>query len=155
MFSLNGDRLEVFGISINIDDLINFGYDIFNSPKGAYLVSRDFEEGEIRFLIDAVFSSKVISSKYAQELSKKISSFLSEYKQNDYDYILKSSDVVRTNNRQLFFNIEQIGRAIKQNKKIEFNYTKGSYFAEKKIKSFKVSPYFLVNNHSNNNLNDY
>ena len=72
----------------------------------------------------------MISSKYAQDLSKKISSFLSEFKQNDYNYILKSSDVSRTNNKQLFYNLEIIGEAIKQNKKIEFTYIKNTFFAK-------------------------
>ncbi len=146
IYSLKLDRKT---ISNNIDDLINFGYDVIKSGKGAYLLSREFEEGEIRFLIDAVFSSKVISSKYAQDLAKKISALLSIYKQRDFNYILKSNDVARTSNKQLFFNIEQIGKAIKENKKIEFTYIKQVFFDKSNAKKFKVSPYYLVNNHSN------
>ena len=144
-FNLKLDRKT---ISSNIDDLIDFGFDIIKTSKGTFLCSREFEEGEIRFLIDAVFSSKVISSKYAQDLAKKISSFLSCYKQTDYNYILKSSDVSRSNNKQLFYNIEIIGKAINENKKIEFTYFKNAYLNNNNTKKFKVSPYFLVNNHS-------
>lgn len=149
IYEIYGLKLDRKTISNNIDDLINFGYDITKTAKGSFLVSREFEEGEIRFLIDAVFSSKVISSKYAQDLTKKISSFLSVYKQNDYAYILKSCDVSRSQNKQLFYNIEQIGKAINENKKIEFSYLKQAFFNKENVKKFKVSPYFLVNNHSN------
>ena len=58
-----------------IDDINYLGepYGIYvNSEKGdgAFLLSRVFEKSEIGFLIDAVFSSKSINQKQAQEISK-------------------------------------------------------------------------------------
>ena len=66
-----------------IDDINYLGepYGIYvNSEKGdgAFLLSRVFEKSEIGFLIDAVFSSKSINQKQAQELTNKLQRFLSK-----------------------------------------------------------------------------
>ena len=145
--NIYGMTCERKSIATNIDSLIDFGYDIVKTNAGSYLASREFEPSEIRFLVDAVFSSKSINSKHARELSKKLSEFLSVYQRKQYKYVYKSDELNRTDNKELFFNIDIINEAIEKNKQIEFDYIKRTYKGDKVKKyPYKVNPYCLINN---------
>lgn len=145
-----GLELERKSISANIDSLKDFGYDIIKTEKGCYLGQREFEPSEVSFLIDAVFSSRSINSKHSRELSNKLSKFLSVNQRKKYNYICKADEVVRTNNKQLFYTIDVINEAIEKGKKVEFNYNR-FYFDKttrdkKNSKTYVINPYFLINN---------
>ena len=90
--NIYGLELERKSIGSNIDSLIDFGVDIVKTNNGCYLAGREFEPSEVSFLIDAVFSSKSIDSKNSQELSSKISKFLSKYQRKKYKYLIKSDE---------------------------------------------------------------
>ena len=147
---------DVYGIDVdrktiapNIEKLIDSGFDIIKDTKGYYLGEREFEPSEISFLIDAVFSSKTISGKMSQDLAEKLSKFLSKYKQKNYKYIYKSSEIARTDNKQLFYTIDVLHEAIEKKKQVEFSYDRPYITAGKKQKQearrYVVNPYFLVN----------
>ena len=146
-------EIERKTISSSINLLIEYGYDINrNNKQGYYLNEREFNENEIKFLIDAIYSSKVINSNQTISLCKKLNSFLSKYDQKDYSYINKTDDINKSSMKNTFLNIELINEAIKNNKKISFKYL---YFNEehklierKNGYKYKLSPYFLVNNFS-------
>jgi len=146
IYSSYGLELERKSISSNIDSLIDFGYDIVKTKNGCYLNNREFENSEIQFLIDAVFSSKSINSKHCQELVKKLSKTLSKHDRKQYDYIYKTDSVNRTNNKQLFYTIEILNEAIKLGKQVEFNYNRFYLDESKKNKTYIINPYFLINN---------
>ncbi len=145
--------LERKTISTHIQLLIDCDYNIINVPKkGYYLGNRDLNETQIKFLIDAVYSSKMITGEDAKEISKKLYSNLSRYEQKDFSYIHKSTDINRSSNVDVFKNIEIINEAIETNKKISFQYLqfdkKGQLTEVKDGKRYYVSPYYLVNNSS-------
>lgn len=130
----------------NIDFLIDLGFDIIKVPhKGCYLGERVLEPSEVSFIIDSLFSSKSISGKQAKELSTKLSNLLSKYQRKRYNYIYKAEQVNRTNNKELFYNIEIIQEAIEKNKKISFNYVRPHYSEENTLKTYVINPYFLIN----------
>lgn len=137
-------------IASTLEILGELGYDIYRGPGGYCLDEREFDETEIKFLIDAIYSSKIISGEQAKDLSKKIYSTLSKYEQKDYSYIHKSTEITRTTNKEFFYNIDIITEAIKTNKKIKFNYliynNKGKLIERRDGYTYKVSPYYLVNN---------
>ena len=149
IYSLYGMECERKSISANIDLLIDMGYDIVKLKKGAYWGARELEPSEITFLIDAIFSSKSIDAHHSKELAKKLTNFLSCYDRKNYNYIYNSNKITRTNNKQLFYNIEMIHSAIEQNKRISFCYERFYLDEEKnqkrKTKTLYASPYFLVN----------
>lgn len=139
-------------IARDIDILIDKGYDIVKRGNlGVYLGLRDFEEGELLFLIDAIYSSRSMPTKYAKDLVGKLTKEHSVYDKRKYSYIEKIDDGSRSDNKQIFYTIEILSEAIEQKKKVEFQY--GSYDINKKLiprkdgKVYKVNPYFLVNNH--------
>lgn len=139
-------------IARDVDILIDKGYDIVKcGNNGLYLGLRDFEEGELLFLIDAIYSSRSMPTKYAKDLVDKLTKDHSLYDKKKYRYLEKIDDGSRANNKQLFYTIEILNEAIEQKKKVEFQY--GSYDLNKKLtprkdgKIYKVNPYYLVNNH--------
>lgn len=141
-----GMECERKSVGANIDNLIDFGYDIIKNKKGCYLASREFEPSEIQFLIDAVFSSKSIDSRHSKELASKISSILSSYQRKQYNYVYKSNEINRTDNKELFYNIDIINEAIEKRKQISFDYSRFYYKdTGKKKKPYIVNPYFLIN----------
>lgn len=147
-FDVTLDRKTV---SRTIDSLMDMGIDIVKLDSGGcYIADRELEPSEITYLIDAIFSSKSISSKQALNLAKKLSNMLSTYKRKKYNYMYKTEEVNRTDNKQLFYTIDQISEAIENDKQISFNYDRYYYDAEQKSKQkdkeYIVNPYFMVNN---------
>lgn len=148
--NIYGLELERKSISVNLDSLKDFGFDINKTDKGCFLGQREFEPSEISFLIDAVFSSKSIDSKRSRELASKLSKFLSKNQRKKYNYICKADEIVRTDNKQLFYTIDVLNEAIEKGKQVEFNYHRfyvdKQKNKEKSQKKYIINPYFLINN---------
>ena len=149
IYSLYGMECERKSIGANVDLLIDLGYDIIKLKKGCYLGQREIEPSEVTFLIDAIFSSKSIDGENSKKLAKKLTNFLSKYDRKNYNYIYNANRIARTDNKQVFYNIDTIHTAIDQNKRISFCYERFYLNKEKneerKHKRLYVSPYFLVN----------
>lgn len=147
-----GLRMERKAVARSLALLEGAGYDVNKDPKGGYaLLSRTFDESEVSFLIDAIFSSKSISGSQAKKLCEEISSCLSVHDRKSFDYLYKSVDVNRTPNKDVFLNIEVLSEAIRKKKKITFAYLRYGEDGkmEKKHDEWRfhgVSPYYLVNN---------
>lgn len=149
--NMYGMTCERKAIGRNIEYLSDFGYEVIKQGNnGCYLLSRDFESSELTFLIDAIFNSKSISAKHAQELTKKLTKNASDYDKKRFKYILKAENLSRTPNKQLFYTIDTLNKAISDGKKVSFNYN--SFTASKEFlprnngKTYTVSPYYMANN---------
>lgn len=149
--SLYGVEVERKSVASSLMLLEEIGYDIVRGPKGgSALLSRNLESSEVTFIVDAIFSSKSISGKQAKELTKKISSGLSKYDRKSYEYLNKSTDINRTSNAEVFYNIEIINEAIKRNKWVEFKYVDYDDNGNETLRFdgyvYHCSPCYLVNN---------
>lgn len=151
LYSLYGIEIERKTVARDISILENHGFDIQKKGnRGLFLGFRDFEEGELLYLIDAVYSSHSMPTKYARELVDKLTKDLSKFKKKKYNYLEKIDDGTRTDNREIFLTIETLNEAIDKKKKVEFQYS--SYGFDKKLnlkgegKFYKINPYFMVNN---------
>lgn len=151
LYSRFGVELERKTIASNIDILCEQGYDIVKCGKnGLYLGSRDFEDGELVFLIDAIYSSKSMPTKYAKDLVCKLTKNFSRFKRKQVNHLEKIDDGSKTDNKQIFYTIEILNDAIEKKKKVEFQY--GAYNTNKEFtlrgdgKVYKINPYFMVNN---------
>lgn len=147
IFSKWGMQSERKAIARNIDFLIDFGYDIIKDTRGYYLADREFDSSEITYLVDSVFSSRSIPAKNAQNIVKKLAGFSSKYERKAFKHLYKPSDS-SNGNKQFFFSIDVISRAIELKRKIHFNYMffvrrDGKIVANKK--EHIVNPYFMVN----------
>ncbi len=146
-----GVRPNIKSIARNIDTLTEYGYDIRKKGKcGCYLAKRDFDDSEVMFLVDAVFSSRSIAPENAKDLIKKLTRNCSSFERKKYKHIYKVEEISRKRSTQLFKNIEILDEAIEQGKKVSFQYNE--YDASKKFlprmqgRLFVMNPYFLVNN---------
>ena len=151
LYMTYGIEIERKTIAGNIDILIEHGFDITKRGKnGLFLGERDYEDGELLFLIDAIYSSKTMPSKYAKGLVSKLTKNFSKHKRKRFNHLEKFDDENSIDNKQIFYTIEVLNDAIEQKKKVEFQY--GAYNIDKEFKLkgdgrfYKINPYFMVNN---------
>lgn len=133
-------------IKSNIISLIEWGYEIEND-KGWYLAERDFEEVELRMLIDSVLYAKGIPAHQAMILIEKLKGLGSKHFEDKMNHTYSVKELYHTGNKQAFANIEIIEEAICKNKQIEFVYN--TYGTDKKMhprreKKYVVSPYRVI-----------
>lgn len=152
LWTIYNIEIERKTIARDIDVLVSKGYDIVKRGNlGVYLAGRKFEEGELLYLIDAIYSSRSIPTKYAQDLVTRLTEDYSIYDKKRYNHLEKLDEEGKNNNKQIFYTIEILNEAIEQGKKVEFQYS--SYTTGNKIelkydgKKYKINPYFMVNNH--------
>ncbi len=139
-------------IGRNIDSLIGAGFYVEKTSKGVYLGERDFEDSEVEYLIDSVYSSKSLPSGFASELVGKLCKNFSKFKQNRFEYLFSSNGMQELNrslNKQVFYSIDLLSEAISKGVQVEFTYNQLGFdkkLTPKKEHSYVVNPYFMLNN---------
>lgn len=110
----------------DIAKLCDFGYDIIqNSSRlggGYYLANREFELPELKLLVDAVQSSRFITTKKSRELIKKLEGKAGKYDAGKLRRQVYVAGRIKTENESIYYNIDNIHRAIQENKQIDFLY---------------------------------
>jgi len=144
-------ELERKSVGSSLSMLEELDYDIDKGPKGGFaLLSRTFDQTEASYLIDAIFSSRSIDGRQAKKIADQVSSCFSKYQRKDYSYIYKSSEINRTDNKQVLYNISVIHEAMKQGKRVGFQYlaynAEGNQTVRRDGYEFIISPYYLINN---------
>lgn len=140
-----GIVIERKAIGRNISLLKEAGYEIESTRAGSYLDEREFEDAELRMLIDGVLSSKYITAKHSKDLIEKLCGMSNQYFRSHVKNIFSVNDWSKTDNQALFYNIELIDDAIERRLQLRFDYNK--YGIDKKLhKSFtnRVTPYQLI-----------
>lgn len=140
-----GIECERKAVGRNLSYLQEMGYDIEITGRGAYLASRRFENSELRLLIDSVLGSRHVSSQYSKQLIDKLVALGGRNFESHVKHVYSVGDWGKTDNKELFLNIELIDEAIEKGKKITFDYLKVGLDKEKHRSSVKkASPYQLV-----------
>jgi predicted DNA-binding transcriptional regulator YafY len=151
-------KLEARGVSAerksivrDLKTLEDFGYEISpyeSNRKGYYLMHRSFDTSELRFLIDAVLSSRCITAKKSTELIEKLETLTSMHLA---DQLRKNRDIderIKCSNEEFYYNIDKINRAINEDKKITFQYYEYNRNKERVLRReghvYTLSPYDLV-----------
>ncbi|MBR3969076.1 MAG: WYL domain-containing protein [Clostridia bacterium] len=140
-----GITLERKAISRNISLLKEAGYEIESTKAGSYLEEREFEDSELRMLIDGVLSSKYITARHSKDLINKLCNMSNQYFRSHVKNIYSVNDWSKTDNQALFYNIELIDDAIDRRVQLKFDYNK--YGLDKKLhksSTNKVTPYQLI-----------
>ena len=147
----------------NIDNLLEEGYDIEYTEtkrgKGKdanivctdFYLQREFEDSELRLIIDGLLFSKYIPQNQCKDLIKKLEGLSNEYFKSRVKYIETLKDEKKVNT-EIFYVIEIIDEAIRKKCKISFNYcsydiTKKQVFRvddEGNPKVYVVSPYQMA-----------
>lgn len=140
-----GILVERKTISRNIALLKEAGINIESDKRGTYFDDYLLDDSQIHLLIDSILASKHISESQSKELIDKISSLSNKYFKKHIKNIHSLGQRDKTDNKQLFYNIEIIDEAIEKNKQIEYTYNK--FGLDKKLHKsavHKVSPYQLL-----------
>lgn len=141
-----GIKAERKSIYNDIDTLNDFGMDIIRSDehRGGYLLaSRQFELAEVKLLVDLVQSSKFITEKKSRELIQKLETLTSKY---DAKAMLRQVEIVgrsKTQNENIYYNVDFIHTAISKNVKIKFHYF--DWNEKKKMKLRHGGAWYEVN----------
>lgn len=137
--------VERKAIGRNISLLNEAGYPIETTKKGSYLAERKFTDIELKLLIDGVLSSKHITPQHSKELIEKLCTESNKYFKKHVKNIYSVADWNKTENVDLFHNIEVIDDAIEGERQLKFSYNK--YGADKKMHrsaTHLVSPYQMI-----------
>ena len=147
-----GISCERKSIYDDIETLKSFGMDILtirsNKVYGYYLASRTFELAELKMLSDIIEASKFITPKKSRELVDKLGTLCSKYEKtgivNNVDFAAAPKNI----NERIFYNVDEIDSAIRDDCKIRFKYIdyfyKGKTFYRKNGEDYFVSPYALI-----------
>lgn len=148
-FEIQAERKSIYN---DIEQLQQFGYDIAASKSknigGYYLASREFELPELKLLVDAVQASKFITIKKSNELIKKIESLASKHEAKQLQRQVYVSNRVKTENENIYYNVDYIHRAIQNNVKISFQYFEWNIDKKMRFrkdgKRYQISPWALI-----------
>jgi len=131
--------------------LIEFGVDIINfrsSQNMYYIGSRDFELAEIKLLVDAIESSKLVTHKKSNVLISKLSKLVSIQQAKELNRHIFVDQRVKPQNENVYYIIDLLHQAIADKKQVDFKYIDYTGEKEKIFKHngmvYKVSPYALI-----------
>ncbi len=140
---LSADRKTIYN---DIETLREFGLDILQNiggnHAGYYIGSRDFELPELKLLVDAVQVSKFITSKKSKELIEKLEKLAGK---NDAKQLQRNVFIYnrpKAGNETIYYNVDQIHKAILEDKKITFQYTE--WTVKKQLVPKKSGQYYVV-----------
>ena len=140
-----GIVIERKAIGRNISLLKEAGIEIESQRSGSYLEYRDFEDPELHLLIDGILSSRYITARHSRDLIERICAQSNRYFKSSVKYIHSLNDWSKTDNQDLFYNIELIDSAIESGCQIHYDYNK--YGPDKKLHRSSeqyVSPYLML-----------
>lgn len=127
-------------VSRNITALMEYGYDIVNDG-GYYLASRDFDDSEIRLLIDSVFFSPHIAPAQARALIEKLKSQAGPGFGRALNHVTNLAALHSRYNKQFFYTLQTLDDAIGQKRKVSFMVN--HYGADKQLHPRREQPYIV------------
>lgn len=147
----NGIHSERKSIYDDIEKLCDFGYDIVQVHSrlggGYYMASREFELAELKLLVDAVQSSRFITSRKSRSLIKKLELLAGKQDAGKLQRQVYVAGRIKTENESIYYNIDNIHRAIQENRQISFQYLDWNLNKELVPRvggKRKVSPWALI-----------
>lgn len=136
----------------DIKALQDYGIDVVGYKEGRSfyyrVVSRDFQIPELKLLVDAVQSSKFITTEKSRELINKLEKLASKHDASKLHRQVLVTNRVKAINEGVLYSIDCIHEAMAINKQITFKYYKWNHKKQKEYGHdgalYKVSPWALV-----------
>ncbi|MBQ8719411.1 MAG: WYL domain-containing protein [Clostridia bacterium] len=129
-FGIKAERKSIYDDLLTLEEL-GFTVAKMNTRPPRYtLEERIFELAELKMLVDAIQSSRFVSSKKCREIISKLELFAGEHSSRELSRQVYVEDRVRNMNSSAFYNVDTIHFAINSNKQITFKYF--DYDVEKK-----------------------
>lgn len=147
----NGIHSERKSIYDDIARLVEFGYDIIQVHSrlggGYYMAGRDFELAELKLLVDAVQSSRFITTRKSRSLIKKLEQLAGKHDAGKLQRQVYVAGRIKTENESIYYSIDSIHRAIQENRQISFQYLDWNLKKELTPRDHiqrRVSPWALI-----------
>ena len=131
----------------NVESLVEMGYDI-SMEDGYYLAGREFDDAELRMLIDSVLFSKSLTQKQAKGLIDKLCAKGNRFFSAKVAHISNLPEMQHGDNK-LMYVLDKINDAIAEKKKVSFiynSYGKDFKLHPRKDTAYVVNPYEIVAN---------
>ena len=144
-YDMTCDRRSV---KSNILSLKELGYDI-SMQDGYYLAEREFEDAELRMLIDSVLFSKTISQSQAKRLINKLKGFGNRYFSAKVSHVSNLPELQHSDNKQVMIALDTLNDAIEKKRKVRFLYNQyGTDFKLhlRRDRPYIVNPYQMIAN---------
>jgi predicted DNA-binding transcriptional regulator YafY len=147
IYDIDIDRRTIYGA---VEVLNCLGYDISpysENKQGYYIRERELEQSELQMLTDAVCSFPFISEEYTKRLIKKLQSLNSIYNRKLCQHLSVIRENLKTDNAQIFLNIELLDEAIENKKQISFTYLTYNNKMElvaRREQPYVVNPYNMI-----------
>ena len=132
----------------NLMLLGEMGYEI-SMEGGIYLMSRQFENAELRMLIDSVLFSRTLSGKQAKRLIEKLTGLGNKYFRAKVKHVCHLPKLIHSDNKQVLLNLDVLNDAIEQERKVSFTYNsygKDFQLHPRRKEPYIVNPYQMVVN---------
>lgn len=124
----------------NILYLKELGYEI-SMDGGYYLMEREFEDAELRMLIDSVLFSNQLTHKQAKTLIDKLEKQGNRYFNAKVSHINNLPNLQHADNKQMLYALDTVNEAISKRKKISFIYN--DYGMDFKLHPRREEPYIV------------
>ena len=108
-------------VKSNVLSLKELGYEI-DMKDGYRLLTREFDDAELRILIDSVLFSKSISTKQAKDLISKIQGLASNHFNAKVSHVSNLPELHRTINKQAMYGLDTLNDAIAAKHQVSFIY---------------------------------
>ncbi|MCI8799568.1 WYL domain-containing protein [Acetatifactor muris] len=135
----------------DIEKLCEFGYDIIQVQNrlggGYYMAGREFELAELKLLVDAVQSSRFITTRKSRSLIKKLEQMAGKHDAGKLQRQVYVAGRIKTENESIYYSIDTIHRAIQGNRQISFQYLDWNLekeLAPRANSEKRVSPWALI-----------
>ena len=124
----------------NLVLLGDMGHEI-SMQDGIYLMSRQFDDAELRMLIDSVLFSRTLSAAQAERLIEKLTGLGNKYFRAKVKHISHLPKLIHSDNKQVLLNLDVLNDAIEQGRKVSFIYN--SYGKDFKLHPRREEPYIV------------
>lgn len=127
MLARQGILCERKSVYSDIEALNALGYDIQlkrGRHGGYWMASRTFDLAELKLLVDAVQSSRVISKSTSDKLIKKLEGLTSHYEGSQLQRQVYVDGRPKSANKELPYSVDALFSAINKGRMVQFRYKK-------------------------------
>lgn len=148
-YGVNAERKTIY---LDLNELRHFGYDInrsiVNRQTTYSMGARDFELPELKLLVDSVEAARFITEEKSRALIGKLEQLTSRYDRGYLNRPIYIEGRVKTMNQNIYYNLDDLQRAIRQNRQVRFHYFRWNLQKEPELRRdgayYEVSPWCLM-----------
>lgn len=151
-------KLNAYGVDANrktvyddIEELNNYGIEVLKERIGPltyyHCGAREFEVAELKFLVDAIQSSKFITARKTKELIRKLETLTSRHEAKHLARQVFVAGRIKNMDESIYYAIDTIHTALNEGKMLQFKYFHWDISAKKEYrhegKPYRISPWGL------------